>query len=101
MVRVIIADRPCPDPYRPVTFRATVQANRRIAVPKVFFKSGGPIGDTKIDALPVKEIGPAVGDYMQCLGFTLVSKGKSTARLKRDDVETGLAVNGQDAEQVS
>ena len=65
------------------------------------FKSAGAIGDTDLDALPVKEIGPAVGFYTQCLGFALVSKGPNAARLKRDDVEIGLAVNGQDPEQAS
>ena len=29
----------------------------------VFFKAVGPIGDTDTGALPVKEIGPAVGYY--------------------------------------
>jgi lactoylglutathione lyase len=67
----------------------------------VFFKAVGPIGDTDPDAIPVKEIGPAVGYYMQCLGFSLVSKDKTTAKLKRDDVHIGLAVNGQDPEQAS
>ena len=67
----------------------------------IFFKASGPIGDTDIRALPVKEIGPAVGYYTQCLGFTLVSKDGTTARLRRDDVEIGLAVNGQDPEQAS
>jgi hypothetical protein len=68
---------------------------------RVFFKAAGPIGETNIHALPVKEIGPAVGYYTQCLGFTLVAKDKTTARLKRDDVEIGLSVNGQDPEQAS
>src|ERR1700730_9177794 len=67
----------------------------------VFFKAVGPIGDTDINALPVKEIGPAVGYYTQCLGFTLVSKDRTTAVLRRDDVQIGLAVNGQDPEQAS
>jgi hypothetical protein len=67
----------------------------------VFFSAAGPIGETNIEALPVKEIGPAVGYYTQCLGFALVSKGATTARLKRDDVEIGLAVNGRDPEQAS
>ena len=67
----------------------------------VFFKAVGPIGDTDTDALPVKEIGPAVGYYTQCLGFSLVSKDRTTARLKRDDVQIGLAVNGRDPEQAS
>jgi hypothetical protein len=67
----------------------------------VFFKAAGPIGDTDIGALPVKEIGPAVGYYTQCLGFTLVSKDPTSAVLRRDDVQIGLAVNGQDPEQAS
>ena len=29
----------------------------------VFFRAVGPIGDTDTDALPVKEIGPAIGYY--------------------------------------
>ena len=57
------------------------------------FRAIGPIGDTDTDALPVKELGPAVGYYTQCLGFSLVSKNGSTARLRRGDVEIGLAVN--------
>ncbi len=67
----------------------------------IFFKAAGPIGGTDINSLPVKEVGPAVGYYTQCLGFSLVSKDASTAKLKRDDVEIGLAVNGQDPEQAS
>jgi hypothetical protein len=68
---------------------------------RVFFSAAGPIGETDVGALPVKEIGPAVGYYTQCLGFTLVSRDKTTARLRRDDVEIGLAVNGRDPEQAS
>ena len=67
----------------------------------VFFKAVGPIGDTDPNALPVKEIGPAVGYYTQCLGFLLVSKDRTTAVLKRDDVQIGLAVNGRDPDQAS
>jgi hypothetical protein len=67
----------------------------------VFFKAVGPIGDTDIQALPVKSIGPAIGFYTQCLGFTLVSKDQATAELRRDDVHIGLAVNGRDPEQAS
>ena len=65
------------------------------------FRATGPIGETDSDALPVKEIGPAVGFYTRCLGFSPVSKDETTARLKRDDVEIGLAVNGRDPEQAS
>ncbi len=68
---------------------------------RLFFKAAGPIGETDILALPVREIGPAVGYYTQCLGFTLVSKDHTTARLRRDDVQIGLAVNSQDPEQAS
>jgi lactoylglutathione lyase len=67
----------------------------------VFFKATGPIGDTDTNALPVKQIGPAVGYYTQCLGFSLVSKDRTSANLKRDEVEIGLAVNGRDPEQAS
>ena len=67
----------------------------------IFFRAVGPIGDTDTDALPVKEIGPAVGYYTQCLGFTLVSQGETTAVLRRDDVQIGLAANGRDPEQAS
>jgi hypothetical protein len=67
----------------------------------LFFKAVGPIGETDTNALPVKELGPAVGYYTQCLGFSLVSKERTTAALKRDDVQIGLAVNGQDPEQAS
>jgi lactoylglutathione lyase len=49
----------------------------------------------------VKEVGPAVGYYTQCLGFTLVSRDRTTAVLRRDDVQIGLAVNDQDPEQAS
>jgi lactoylglutathione lyase len=66
-----------------------------------FFKATGPIGKTDTNALPVKELGPAVGYYTQCLGFSLVKKDKTTAVLKRDDVQIGLAVNGEDPEQAS
>ena len=67
----------------------------------VVFKSAGAIGDTDINALPIKEVGPAVGYYTQCLGFSLISKDETTARLRRDDVHIGLAVNGRDPEQAS
>lgn len=65
------------------------------------FRAVGPIGDTDVDALPVKHVDPAVGFYTRCLGFTLVSKDSTTARLRRDDVEIGLAANGRDPDQAS
>lgn len=65
------------------------------------FEAVGPIGATDPLALPVREIGPAVGFYTQCLGFTLVAADPSTAALERDGVRIGLAVNGQDPTQAS
>jgi lactoylglutathione lyase len=67
----------------------------------VVFKGAYPIGDTDTNALPVKEIGPAVGYYTQVLGFSLVTKDPRSAVLKRDEAQIGLAVNGQDPEQAS
>ena len=68
---------------------------------RVHFRAVGPIGDTDTNALPVRELGPAVGYYTQCLGFALVSRDPTTAVLRRDDVQIGLAVNGRDPEQAS
>lgn len=65
------------------------------------FKSVSPIGDTDTQALPVKELGPAIGYYTQVLGFSLVAKEPGRATLRRDEVEIGLAVNGADPEQAS
>jgi hypothetical protein len=67
----------------------------------VHFKAVYPIGATDTQALPVKEIGPAVGYYTQVLGFSVVAKGGGTVLLKRGDVQIGLAVNGADPEQAS
>lgn len=67
----------------------------------VVFKGVYPIGDTDTNAVPVKEIGPAVGYYTQVLGFSLVMKDRESAVLKRDDAQIGLAVNGRDPEQAS
>jgi hypothetical protein len=67
----------------------------------VVFQAVYPIGDTDTGALPVKEIGPAIGYSSQVLGFSLVSKEKTTAVLSRDEVRIGLAVNGRDPEQAS
>jgi lactoylglutathione lyase len=67
----------------------------------VVFRSVHPIGDTDTNALPVKEIGPAVGYYTQVLGFSLVSRDRTSAVLKRDDAQIGLTVNGRDPEQAS
>ena len=67
----------------------------------VFFHSVSPIGGTKTDALPVKEINSAIDFYTQVLGFTLVTQAEGKATLKRDEAVIGLAVNGEDPEQAS
>ncbi len=71
------------------------------AVTRPVFESVSPIGDTDTNALPVKEIGPAVGYYTQVLGFTLVSQQGGTATLRRDAATVGLAQNDADPEQAS
>ncbi len=68
---------------------------------RVIFKGVYPIGGTKTNGLPVKELGPAVGYYTQVLGFSLVTKDRKSAVLQRDDAQIGLAVNGDDPEQAS
>ena len=55
-----------------------------------FFKAAGPIGDTDINALPVKEIGPAVEFYQSVLRFSVVASDETTATLQRDDARLGL-----------
>jgi lactoylglutathione lyase len=68
---------------------------------RTIFKGVHPIGDTDTNALPVKEIGPAVGYYTHVLGFSKVSKDGESVVLERDHVRIGLAVNGRDPEQAS
>ena len=53
-------------------------------------KKISPIGYGDPNAVPVKDIGPAVGFYTQVLGFSLVTKDSKAAVLKRDDVQIGL-----------
>ena len=67
----------------------------------VTFNSVHPIGDTDTSALPVREIGPAIGYYTRVLGFEVVSRGDDQAVLRRDSAEIGLATNGADPEQAS
>jgi hypothetical protein len=68
---------------------------------KAIFNGVYPIGDTDTQALPVKELGPAIGYYTQVLGFSVASKGEKSAVLQRDGATIGLAVNGLDPEQAS
>ncbi|MCW3099278.1 MAG: Glyoxalase/Bleomycin resistance protein/Dioxygenase superfamily [Chthonomonadaceae bacterium] len=67
----------------------------------VVFQAVYPIGDTDTNALPVKDLGPAIGYYIHVLGFSLVEKDEQKAVLKRDAVQIGLARNGHDPEQAS
>lgn len=80
---------------------ATNQGKARAMAPKAVFKGVYPIGDTNTSALPVKEVGPAVAYYTQVLGFSTVSKDRTSAVLERDQARIGLAVNGRDPEQAS
>ena len=67
----------------------------------VAFQGAFPIsGD--VNAIPVKEIGPAVGYYVHVLGFKVVNRDQSRATLRRGDATIGLAAgSGADPEQVS
>ncbi len=49
-----------------------------------------PISDEDVDALPVRDLGPAIAFYEQVLGFRLATRDAETARLARDDVQVGL-----------
>ncbi len=67
----------------------------------VAFKGVHPIGDTDTQALPVRELGPAIGYHTQVLGFTLAAREPERAVLRRGEATIGLAVNGADPEQAS
>jgi predicted enzyme related to lactoylglutathione lyase len=65
------------------------------------FAGAYPIGDTDVNSLPVKHLGPAIGYYTLVLGFTLASRDEKAAVLRRDQAQIGLTENGQDPEQAS
>lgn len=65
------------------------------------FTGAYPIGETDVQALPVKELGPAIGYYTQVLGFSVTDRSDRSATLRRDAAQIGLAVNGGDPEQAS
>lgn len=65
------------------------------------FTSVGNIGEGGPDAIPVRQIGASTGYYVYVLGFEVVERTETTAKLRRDDATIGLAVNGQDPEQAS
>jgi predicted lactoylglutathione lyase len=54
------------------------------------FKAVYPISNEDMNALPVKEIGPAIAFYRTVLGFSVVASDSTSAVLKRDDVQIGL-----------
>jgi predicted enzyme related to lactoylglutathione lyase len=54
------------------------------------FKAVYPISNEDTNALPVKEIRPAVEFYTNVLGFSLVASDATTATLKRDAAQIGL-----------
>jgi lactoylglutathione lyase len=54
------------------------------------FKAVGSVSEDDTNALPVKDIGPAVAFYETTLGFSVVSRDASTAALARDQVRIGL-----------
>jgi len=53
-------------------------------------KSVGPISGEDTNALPVKDIGPAVKFYETILGFSVAGQDASAASLTRDHVRIGL-----------
>jgi len=67
----------------------------------VAFQSVSPIGDTDTNALPVKDVGPAVAYYTQVLGFDVVSREGDAAVLRRGAATIGLQKNDADPEQAS
>ena len=53
-----------------------------------------PVSDEDTNALPVKDLGPAITFYEAVLGFSAVSRDASTAVLTRDGVRIGLVRQG-------
>lgn len=54
------------------------------------FKAVFPISNEDTNALPVKEIGAAIGFYETVMGFSVVTRNPASVTLKRDDVQIGL-----------
>jgi lactoylglutathione lyase len=53
-------------------------------------KTVSPIANEDTDALPVKELEPAIAFYERVLGFRVASRDATTATLRRDEVQIGL-----------
>jgi lactoylglutathione lyase len=54
------------------------------------FKGIYPISGEDLNALPVREIGPALEFYKTVLRFSVVASDEATATLQRDDARIGL-----------
>jgi catechol 2,3-dioxygenase-like lactoylglutathione lyase family enzyme len=52
-----------------------------------------PISNEDVNALPVKDLAPAIAFYETVLGFAVVSRDVASARLSRDEVQIGLIPN--------
>jgi lactoylglutathione lyase len=57
------------------------------------FKSVSPIGSGDFNAIPVRDIAPAVEFYTRVLGFSTVIQDAKSASLRRDDVQIGLVAD--------
>src|SRR4051794_29626917 len=53
-----------------------------------------PVSEEDTNALPVKDLGPAIAFYEAVLGFSAAGRDASTAVLTRDGVRIGLVRNG-------
>jgi hypothetical protein len=56
-------------------------------------QSVAPISNEDINALPIKELGPAINYYESVMGFTKLHSDAATAVLWRDNAQIGLTVN--------
>ena len=54
------------------------------------FEAVYPISNEDTDALPVKDIEPAIAFFKTVLGFSVDASDSTTAVLKRDEVQIGL-----------
>lgn len=66
-------------------------------MPAKFLRASPYAGD-KLD-LPVPSVERAVGFYESVMGFRIVSRTEISVILERDDVQIGLAQNGDDPAQ--
>jgi catechol 2,3-dioxygenase-like lactoylglutathione lyase family enzyme len=51
-----------------------------------------PVSDEDTNALPVRDLRPAIAFYEAVLGFSVVGRDPSSAVLTRDEVQIGLVV---------